>query len=257
MAQVVPIALGAIQVARGLGNEAKLNKESAEAEKNKPVKQTSQFDRDALLLSESELANGMSAGASRAYDDSVDRGLSSSISAILKGGGSLNNIGDVYDATEQGRANLAVIQDQLRLSHINNVLKEYGNMSSEEEKNWLVNNYAPYKDKLQAIGAEKKANANLLNSGLNTFGGAVTNLLGGEEEQSKLNNFLNSGQSTPSNESLPGRVIPASTSVDPQPTPTAGLDQIITKQPGNYLLNSPAGNNDAWGDFWKTYNFKI
>lgn len=261
MAQVVPIALSAINIARGIGNEAKLKKEAANLERNKPIKQTSQFDRDALALTESELANGMSAGAERAYDDSVDRGLSSSISAILKGGGSVNNIGDVYDTTEQGRQNLAVIQDQLRLTHINNVLKQYDKMSSEEEKNWIVNNYAPYKDKLQAIGEQRKAAASMINSGIDTAGSGLMSLMGAKQENTFLSNFLKSGTGSSGGSdggaSGVGRITVNENTIQPQFTHPAGLESVITKQPpaSDYLL--PASNNNDWSNFWESYKMKI
>ena len=173
MAAAIPVALGAIKIFGGLKNKNEANTAAVLAEKTKPVKRTSQYDVDALALSESELANGMSAEADQSYNDSVDRQVATSISALLKGGGSVNNIGDIYGNTEVGRQNLAIVEDQMRLSQINNVLKSYDKMASEEEKNWIVNQYAPYKDKLQAIGEQKKAAQEQINKGMDTLGNGI------------------------------------------------------------------------------------
>lgn len=188
MAQAIPVALGAIQIGKSLIGDGKLKKEAAKLEKNRPIKTTSQFDRDATSLAESDLANGMSAEAEQAYNDAVDRGLSTSISALLKGGGSVNNIGEIYGNSEQGRQQLAIMEDQMRLAKINNVLKNYASRSDDEEKNWLVNEYGPYKDKLQAIGQQRQASANSFNAGINTIGSGVMNLLGGGAEKNMFNN---------------------------------------------------------------------
>ena len=249
MAAAVPIALGAIQIVDSFAKDKKLKKQAAELEKNRPIKKTSQFDKDSLALTESEFANGMSAGAEQAYDDSVDRGLSSSISAMLKSGGNVNSIGDIYGASEQGRQNLAIMQDQMRLTQLQNVLKSYDKMSSEEEKNWIVNLYGPYKDKLQAIGEQRKATAQQRSAGMNTLGGGLMSAIGGDNKLKTDNNPV-----TPSaNPGLSGTGYG-----DLMPLPSysrAPMQTTINPNNNNYLLQS--NNNNDWSTYWDNYNFNF
>ena len=247
MAQAVPIALGAIQIAQSIGKGAKLKKEAAELEKNKPIKRTSQFNNDALALSESELANGMSAGAEKSYNDATDRSLASSISALLKGGASVNNVGEIYDSSEQGRQNLAIMEDQMRLNHVQGVLKQYDTQANEEEKNWMVNEYGPYRDKAQAIGEQRKAAAQLGVSGMNTFGTGLMNAL---DPDKKLGTDPFENGSKPFN----------STQIDSTGRAASGTGSgSIGLAPDRieHYLATPTPSGNAWSNFWDTYKLKI
>lgn len=166
------MAVSAYNIFGGLIGTSKDNAEANYLEKTKPVKKTSQFDRDALNLTESDLANGISAEADQAYNDTEDRSLSSSLSAILKSGGSANNIADVYGDSSQGRQNMAVMRDQIRMKKVDEYLKQLDVMAQEEEKNWLTNEYGPYINKLKAVGEAKKAHAEQTAKGLDSLGGS-------------------------------------------------------------------------------------
>lgn len=252
MAAAVPVALGAVQIVDSFIKDKQLKKQAAEAEKNKPIKQTSQFDKDALALAESEMANGMSSAAEKAYNDSVDRGLSSSISAMLKSGGNVNSIGEIYGATEQGRQNLAVMQDQMRLTQLQNVMKSYDKMASEEEKNWMVNLYAPYKDKLQAIGEQRKNVAQQRVAGMNTMGSGLMTALGGDKKLDD-DGSGNNGNNAPVGGGLTGSGY--STPANPLSFTSPTTSTQLNPNANNFLLND--GNNNAWGNFWNTYQMKI
>ncbi len=261
-AQENGVTLGAVQIATGLVNKAKLKKEAAELANNRPIQKTSQFDRDALALSESELANGMSAGAERAYDDATDRGLSSSISALLKGGGSVNNVGDIYANSEQGRQQLAMMQDQMRLSHIQGVLKQYDKMSDNDERNFLVNDYGPYKDKLQAIGEQRKAAAQLINSGIDTAGASLAAAFGGDTGlMSSLGGAGGKGSKIGSAMDEPFNIRSMGESFQIQPqqllpySQAQPLQTTINPNNNNYLSSVPA--NNGWQNFWNNYTMKI
>lgn len=176
---VLGMAVSAYNIFGGLVNTSKANPEANYLEKTKPVKKTSQFDRDALNLTGSDLANGMSAESEQAYNDTTDRALSSSISALLKSGGSANNIADIYGNTAEARQQLAVIRDQIRMKNVEKYLAELDNMAQEEEKKWLVNEYGPYINKLKAVGEAKKAAAEQTAKGLDSLGGSMSGMGGG------------------------------------------------------------------------------
>lgn len=168
---VLGMAVSAYNIFGGLVNKSKANAEGNYLERTKPVKKTSQFDRDALSLTESDLANGISAEADQAYNDTEDRSLSSSISAILKSGGSANDIGTTYNSSAEGRQSMSIMRDNLRMKKVDEYLKQLDNMAQEEEKNWLTNEYGPYINKVKAVGEAKKAAAEQTAKGLDSLGG--------------------------------------------------------------------------------------
>lgn len=169
---VLGMAVAAYNIFGGLVNTSKANAEGNYLERTKPVKKTSQFDRDALNLTESDLANGMSAETDQAYNDTNDRSLSSTISAILKSGGGVNNIADAYYNDAQGRQSMAIVRENLRMKKVDEYLKQLDNMAQEEEKNWLTNEYGPYINKVKAVGEAKKAAAEQTAKGLDSLGGS-------------------------------------------------------------------------------------
>lgn len=172
-------AIAGYNIVAGQINLTKANEEGKFLESTKPVKKTSQFDRDALNLTGSDLANGMSAETEQAYNDSEDRSLSSSISAILKSGGSTNNISDMYGNSAQGRQQMAVVRENMRMKKVESYLNELDTMAEEEEKNWLVNDYGPYMNKVKAVGEAKKKAAEQTAKGLDSLGGSMGGMGGG------------------------------------------------------------------------------
>jgi hypothetical protein len=189
---VVQTALGIIKLGGGLKNKAELARESQIAEKTKPVRKTSQYNRDALNLAESELMQGgLSDEAERTYNDISDRQIANSISGLLKGGGSVNNIGEIYAAGEEGRQKLSIMEDTMRLNKIQNLLGQYKIMGEEDQANWLVNLYKPYQDKLAAIAEQKKAAQEQINTGMDTIGAGI----GGGGNSGGFGSFFGGGSS--------------------------------------------------------------
>jgi len=165
-------AFSMIEMLKGISDQNKANDAALTLERTKPMKKISQYDRNALNVSESEMANPISAQAEQAYDAAEDRSLSSSIAAILKSGADVNNIGDMYGNTLQGRQNLAIMRDNMRMKKVDGYLAQLDNMAQEEEKNWLVNEYGPYINKLKAVGEAKKQAAANTAKGMDSFMGA-------------------------------------------------------------------------------------
>jgi hypothetical protein len=183
--------IGLAESVVGLVNKGKLKKEAAQLEANRPkYKIQKEFGQDVSLM-ESELGKGMSARAERAYNAATDRQLSSSLSAILKGGGNVNSIGDLYAAGETGRQNLAIMQDNLRLNQINNLVAARQRMAQEEQTAWQVNEYAPFKDKATALGMERQEADKQIWAGVNTLGSSVMQFGQDKKEQNMWDKYLN------------------------------------------------------------------
>src|SRR5258706_12992857 len=112
-------AFGAAETVVGLINNAKAKKEAAKLAASRPKLTNSPFVKDQLSLAESNLSTGMGAETKAAYEGGLSRDLSTSLNTILKGGGSVNNVSQVFDSSAQGRQRLGLIKENMRLNSIN------------------------------------------------------------------------------------------------------------------------------------------
>jgi hypothetical protein len=173
---LIQTGLGAVEAVVGAINSKKEKRIADELERSRPKRETDPLYGQNLSLVESELAGGgMSAGAERAYNNVLDRQFSSSLDSILRGGGSVNNVADVFDASEQGRQNLALMKDRMRLNQVNNVLSQRTALAEEGDKNFLFNDWAPWADKSVANAQARQGSQNQLWSGLDTAGSGAIN----------------------------------------------------------------------------------
>lgn len=266
MAAVVPLALGAYQIIKNVSDGNKAKKAQAAAEANKPVRRTSQADVDNAALADSELAQGMSAKSSKAYNDAADRGVATSISELLKSGGDSNTIGEIYDSTEKGRQNLAIMQDQLRLAQIQNVLKTNETIAEEDSTNWLTNEYGPYINKLSAASKARQAAAEGVNQGINTTGSGIMGLIGPKNLPTTNNNTPTDSLGVTGTNAGSAGANQSNSFINPQTiniqnrTPLASNNFAFS----NFLPQSKAqvgprqdNGNNFWGDYWKAFNFNF
>jgi len=171
-------ALSFVKLAGASGEKNSLKDQAKEQELIRP-KIGKDINQDQnLALIKSDLANGISGRADKAYNDIVDREFSSSLSSLLKGGGDINSVGDIYGDSEEGRQKLTMFRDNLRLNQIRNLMEQSQITDSRNTVTpWQVNEDAPWKDKTQAIAEARKANAKEYNDAFNSFissaGGAM------------------------------------------------------------------------------------
>lgn len=172
----------------GLSNEAKAKKEAEQQALNRPQYQISPLAGQELSLSESDLGNGMSAGATKAYDDLNNQQYSSSIGAIVRSGGDVNSIGSIYGSSQDGRLKLAQMKDNIRLAQINNYVKANNAYQDAQQTQWQLNKFAPWQDKAQAISAARQGASQQASQGLNTATSAAMGFANNLQEQNALKN---------------------------------------------------------------------
>lgn len=239
--EIVGAALGAAQTVEGLINAGKTKKIANTLSKTRP-----QLGRDALAdenlaLTKSELAQGMSAKAEKAYGDIADRDFSASLSAILKGGGNLNSIGDIYGSKEEGRQKLAIMRDNLRMSQISNEINASKAVSERNDQQFLFNVDAPWKDASRANAQAREKAQQQIWGGLSTIGSAGMSFLGGKADAKQL------GLKDPSE--LSGTqdyndILGLSTAPQPEP--------IAQRQPLRTTIN-----DDPWASMEATGNYTL
>lgn len=170
---------GAVQSIIGLINEKKLKKKAAELAARRPKLKSSPYISDQLALAKSELSSGMSAEAKSAYEGGLSRDLSTSLNTILKGGGDVNNVSQVFDASAQGRQRLALIKENLRLNNINNLVRVQDAAEQERKEMFSFNEYQPWADEAQAVGQARQQAQNQIWSGIDTAGSGLMKMFGG------------------------------------------------------------------------------
>lgn len=187
IADGIGAAIGLGQSVVGLINAEKTKHEAEILANSRPKYNISPLVGEDLSLAESDLSNGMSSAATKAYEDSNNQQFSSSIGAILRNGGPVNNIGDLYGNNQDGRLKLSMMKDNLRLQQIKNLSDARQRMEQEQQTQWQVNDYAPWADKSQANAAARNGAQKQINDGLNTFGSSVMSAANTIQENNTLN----------------------------------------------------------------------
>lgn len=186
MPGIDPISVGAsgvaslVQAAVGVAQMVQAGKQNREAKrlaKNliRPDYEIPQEYRDNLALAESMAGQGLSDAAMEVYKTNANNTLTSSVDAILRGGGSVNNISDLYDTAENNFASLAALEDELRFKRQQVLMDQNEQMAQQRTTQWQVNEYAPYQDQKQLIAHLRGQANNNQWAGINTVGSAVGN----------------------------------------------------------------------------------
>lgn len=186
----IGVGIGAYNLISGAVKEGKANRVADELNRTRPKRSISSYAKDDLNLAKSELSNGMSADAERAYDSLNNKQLTGSLDAILKSGGSPNNVGDVYGRSNEGRMNFAILKDNARLSRVGNLVKAYQMMNEEEQANFAANEFAPWKDKAEANGMARQGAQSEKTQGLNTLGGAAMGYFQNQKDESLYEKYF-------------------------------------------------------------------
>jgi hypothetical protein len=186
---------GILQIGQGLIQEAQAKKIA----RNNPrptYRRPGEVDTN-TDIAESRAGQGMSDSARSAMEQLGDRDLTSSIEAITKNGGNVNNIGDIYGHSISGRQRMSILDDEMRSRNIQNLVTANNEMAGYKDKEWEVNVFAPYADKAQAAAALRKQGNDNIWKGVNTVGSAAGNYFTGQQykneadrvfgEQSKTN----------------------------------------------------------------------
>lgn len=193
MAVIVPAVIAA---GYGIYQVAEADKKANEAKRaaalnKRPAYKINPEEYANLGLAESQAQQGLGAASLQAYKDNANRGLSTSIEGILKGGGDVGSINQSYEAYLGNMSKLAILDDQTKLANINNLVLERRRFSDERDKSFQYNQYAPYADKAASIYQMQNTAVNERNAGMagvvQGVGGLATGV-GQAYDRSKLNN---------------------------------------------------------------------
>jgi len=175
---IAQTALGAAGFAYNLIKMKQAEKERKQLANSRP-KYTA-ADGGELALAESELGpGGMSAGAENAYGQLENKQFSSSLDAILRGGGSVNNVADVFDTTQEGRLRLTQLNEEMRLRKLNNLIAARRNQTEQTDKEFQFNEWMPWADDAQANAMKLQTASQGMGAAFGAAGAGVTNAASG------------------------------------------------------------------------------
>jgi hypothetical protein len=174
------IAMAAQMGLRGIGNDIGLIKSFGQSREAKrldaetsirPEYHIPENVTDVLDFTKSRASSGLSDATKQTYTQDAERGASMGIDAILKGGGNVNNIADLYGAYDSGISKMSVIDEQLRSQNVKNMMDANMTYADEKDKEWQLNTFDPWADKKQMAGTlHKQASDNFWKA----FGGQVS-----------------------------------------------------------------------------------
>lgn len=148
---------------------------------------------DNQAIAESRAGQGMSDASRQFLRQDSERGLTSALDAILAGGGSVNNIGDIYGNYQTGISKMALVDEEMRTKNIQNLISQNNQLAAEKDKEWQVNVYAPYADKAQAAAALSKQGTDNMWKGINSVIGAGANFAAGQQFGSQASGVFGKG----------------------------------------------------------------
>lgn len=190
MAVIVPAAIaaayGIYKVAHG-AHQKNLAKKAAAANK-RPAYNIPQGEYDNLYMAESQASQGLDQGSKQILTQNADRGLSASLNAVLKGGGDMNAASSLYDNYLGNINNIALMDNQQKINNVQQLVAARYRMSDQQDKQWQVNNYAPFMDKQKEIGQQKAYGQQQVDSGMGEISGAAISGVGSYNDAQNVRN---------------------------------------------------------------------
>jgi|688.fasta_scaffold00239_64 hypothetical protein len=156
-------------LAYGVGSNISKNRKAKEREQalgGKPVYNIQEPTLKNQSLAEYNAQQGLSDEAKMIYENSASRGLSDSIDALLKVGGGINSVSDLYSKYQDKGIELATLDDQIRFRNQQLLMNQNEKMANELDKSYQINKLDPWKDEKQAIAELRTIARNDLNAGI-------------------------------------------------------------------------------------------
>lgn len=127
-------------------------------------------------LAQNQAQHGLDESSRDYYSDQTGRGFASGASAILQGGGDVNSIGSLYDKFNQSNRAIAVEDARLKNDNIRYLIERNKDLAGQENTQWAINQYEPYKDTASAIAGLRGSSSQNISSGIGELGSTVSTL---------------------------------------------------------------------------------
>lgn len=187
---VIGLGIGAAETVVGFINKGKADREAKELAETRPKETASPFLKDQLNLAESNLGSGMGADAKKIYSEGIDTSLSASLDAILKGGGSTNNVGEIFNNSVNGRQRMVLMNENIRQNNVNNLVRAQDASDEERQRMFEFNQWMPWSDKAQANAQARQGAEQQIWKGLDTAAGVGMKSVEKSRSSSDFDNYF-------------------------------------------------------------------
>lgn len=243
---------GGISAIAGAKQKKKANQ--ALANNIQPTYQTPQTEWDNISLLENRAGQGLSDSARAAYTNNADRGLAASLSAIQRGGGDANAMGNAFDSYLNNASSLAIADDRLKSQQIQDLIAGRQRSSAFQDKEYQINEYGPWANRQQALTQQAAAGQNQMMSGINTMTSGIMNGISNYGASLYGNTKQGSG-ATPMPQSPPmaGNPFGTENSWHPPMAKTTGYGMTLQEYPDYMGMNSSQKGDlyNQWLQFQK------
>lgn len=108
------------------------------------------------------------------YQSQADRGLGSSIGALLQTGGGVNSISHLYDSYDRNNAAFASADSEKHTDNIRYLMGVNKDLADQKTQQWVLNKYQPYLDEAKSISGQKAQASTELDNSVSGLAGAAS-----------------------------------------------------------------------------------
>lgn len=176
------VAVAGVSLAVGVGTKIHNNNVAKKKERanKRPTYNTPSEINDNQSLAAQNAQQGLSDASMQVALDNANQQYSGSIDALLKAGGGLNSVSDLYDTFGNNLKDLVGLDDEMRLKNQQIFMGANEEVAASRDKEFQFNKYAPFADQAQRI-AELRAQGNAaFQAGITGASGALSGIAGRE-----------------------------------------------------------------------------
>lgn len=200
-------------------------------------------------LAASRAGTGLSDASRTLYTQENQRNLSQSLDAILRGGGGVNQIADLYANNNDSLLKLTSMDSQLQNANVNTFLNANEAKGKEYQSAWEINQFAPYNDRAQLAATLRNQSQQELSKALQTAEQGTSNYFIGTMYKDSLKNNNNTGNANA--DGIEGAFKTANDNYTPAPVKANQYYDNPSQRYINLLLqgdqNSLNDYNTGWG----------
>lgn len=125
-------------------------------------------------IAAAEAGGGLPTATKDYYTNEAQRGLNTSVSALLQGGGDMNMISTLFDKYNRNTAGLASEDAQAHQKNIQYFMKANSDLAGQKTTQFVVNELQPYENKLKELTERTAADKANIWGGIQTAVGSLS-----------------------------------------------------------------------------------
>jgi hypothetical protein len=147
----------------------------------RPLYETPETITDNQVLAEMNYGQGgLSDSAQQIFQDQNQRALANSIGNMLRVGGGLNSVSELYGILGTNIERLALMDDEINFRNLQFLVNQNEKMGEQIDKRFQLNEFAPWADEKQAIAEQRAIAHNKVYAGRTMIGQSGATIAGSD-----------------------------------------------------------------------------